>query len=203
VSRSTTDGDATTSSCETQVIYDPETCNGPPGDGDHDPDGAFYTYTTAEDGSEAETWFSDTEPTQDCPPGFNARYHSAAKNVWFNGRSRLSMAQWDEYHTYRLFTYEYEGYSTDGKWKVNGIHHVAANLCGAAQWSYWTGVSAYFARLHLERYSSLASGASWGGGGSGDDDDDNCRTEYVIVEVSNDGGATWSTYWEGYATVCE
>jgi hypothetical protein len=30
-----------------------------------------------------------------------------------------------------------------------------------------------------------------------------CHTEWIVVEVSSDGGATWSTSWEGWATVCE
>lgn len=38
---------------------------------------------------------------------------------------------------------------------------------------------------------------------SGEDDGGaECRSEYVIIEVSNDGGATWQTLWEGMATVC-
>lgn len=43
-------------------------------------------------------------------------------------------------------------------------------------------------------------GGEGGGGGGGGM---SCHTEYVIVEISNDGGATWEVYWEGYATVCE
>lgn len=35
-----------------------------------------------------------------------------------------------------------------------------------------------------------------GGGGA-------CHQEHVVVEISYDNGATWSVYWEGYATVCE
>ena len=40
-------------------------------------------------------------------------------------------------------------------------------------------------------------GEPGGGGGS------SCHTEYIVIEISLDDGATWSTYWEGYATVCE
>ncbi len=42
-------------------------------------------------------------------------------------------------------------------------------------------------------------GGEGGGGGGGG----SCHTEYIYVEVSHDGGKTWHTYWEGYATVCE
>ncbi|HEY0154158.1 MAG TPA: hypothetical protein VGB92_19245 [Longimicrobium sp.] len=42
------------------------------------------------------------------------------------------------------------------------------------------------------------------GGDSGDaSGGDSCRSEYVVIEVSYDDGATWQVYWEGYATVCD
>jgi hypothetical protein len=49
-------------------------------------------------------------------------------------------------------------------------------------------------------------GGSGGGGGesgTGDGGPGNCRTEYVYIEVSYDGGKTWHGWWEGNATVCE
>jgi hypothetical protein len=56
-------------------------------------------------------------------------------------------------------------------------------------------------------------GGGGGGGGDGSGGDDgsgdgggggsNCHTEYIIIEISYDGGETWSVWWEGYATVCE
>jgi hypothetical protein len=42
-----------------------------------------------------------------------------------------------------------------------------------------------------------------GGGGTGGGGGDNCHQEWVIVERSDDGGNTWYTIWEGWATVCE
>ena len=42
-----------------------------------------------------------------------------------------------------------------------------------------------------------------GGGGGGGGGGTTCHQEWVIIEVSYDGGATWSTWWEGYANVCE
>jgi hypothetical protein len=110
--------------CETQIIYDPETCSGYGGD-EYDPDGTVYTYTTGDDGSPSDTWFADAYDEAACPPGFKARYHAAGKGLWFNGFSTFTMSQWDQHHTYRLNTYEYTGYSTDKKWKITGIHHVA------------------------------------------------------------------------------
>jgi hypothetical protein len=29
-----------------------------------------------------------------------------------------------------------------------------------------------------------------------------CHDEYVYIEISNDGGITWTTIWEGWAIVC-
>jgi hypothetical protein len=49
----------------------------------------------------------------------------------------------------------------------------------------------------------VCGGSGEDDGGSGDSGSSaNCHTEYLIVEVSYDGGRTWSTYWEGYGTVC-
>jgi hypothetical protein len=43
-----------------------------------------------------------------------------------------------------------------------------------------------------------SSGESAGGGGT----PAGCTEEYVIVEISYDNGATWTTIWEGWADVC-
>jgi hypothetical protein len=42
---------------------------------------------------------------------------------------------------------------------------------------------------------------SGGGGGSGSTSGSGCHIEWVAIEI--DVGAGWTTYWEGYATVCE
>jgi hypothetical protein len=57
----------------------------------------------------------------------------------------------------------------------------------------------------------LLANACDGGGddspGGGDDDggggDLECWEEYIIIEVSVDGGDTWHTWWEGWGTVCD
>ena len=41
-------------------------------------------------------------------------------------------------------------------------------------------------------------GGTWPGPGGS-----TCHTEYIYIEVSDDGGLTWTVWWEGYATVCE
>jgi hypothetical protein len=50
---------------------------------------------------------------------------------------------------------------------------------------------------------SCTSGDTNSGGGSSPGGNGNCDLEYVYIEVSDDGGATWTIYWEGYATVCQ
>lgn len=41
-----------------------------------------------------------------------------------------------------------------------------------------------------------------GGGGQGEGGGAGCRVEYVFVDISYDGGNTWHTLWEGWASVC-
>jgi hypothetical protein len=43
-----------------------------------------------------------------------------------------------------------------------------------------------------------AGGGSGGGGGGGL----TCETDYLVIEVSYDGGLTWETWWEGAGQVC-
>lgn len=96
-----------------------------------------------------------------CPPSFPAIY---VDNVFgrFFGKSQFTMRQWDETHTYEMFTYYYKGETPDGKTRVTGIHHVNIVQCGAAAYSYWSGSPAYIARLHNATFFSVACS---GGGG--------------------------------------
>jgi uncharacterized membrane protein YgcG len=48
---------------------------------------------------------------------------------------------------------------------------------------------------------SPGSGGEPGGGGGGSSGA--CHDEWLIVERSDDGGATWYVVWEGWGTVCE
>ena len=53
--------------------------------------------------------------------------------------------------------------------------------------------------------ASTPSGcAGDGGGGAGGEGTGGaeCRSQWVIIEISHDGGGTWETFWEGYADVC-
>lgn len=92
-----------------------------------------------------------------CPPEFSSIYYDARSGMTFHGRSRFSMRQYDEYHASVLYTYVFEGKTVDGKFKMRGIHHVAAGQCTSAAYSYWTGSPAVIARLHNATLLSLAS----------------------------------------------
>ena len=47
-----------------------------------------------------------------------------------------------------------------------------------------------------------SGGGGTGGGGSGGGGGDNCHSEYVTIEVSTDGGNSWTTWFAGEAQVC-
>ncbi len=51
--------------------------------------------------------------------------------------------------------------------------------------------------LTYDPYSGTCGGPGGGPGGS------TCTYEYVQIETSNDGGVTWTVWWEGMATVCQ
>lgn len=184
--------------CEYQLILDPVSCGV----------GGVDEPAEPTDDPSFDTWFDPDEVFDvTCPPGFPARYRSAGISSRFRGSSVLSMGpQWDETHTYRVYSYQFSGDSDDGMWRVTGIHHVADVQCAQAYWSYFSGSPARIARLHHERLYSLGRGGSetGGSGGSGGDEGGGttCTTEYVMIEVSYDDGATWEVWWEGEATVC-
>lgn len=111
-----------------------------------------------------ETHFSANEMAEaPCPPSFPALYRDDVFGVFW-GRSAFTMVQWDEYHTYQMYTYQFTGATLDGKTKVTGIHHVNARQCTAAAYAYWVGIPAVIAVLHLAQFKSLACGE--GGTGS-------------------------------------
>lgn len=83
-----------------------------------------------------------------CPPSFLAYYTDPRLGRTFLGRSELTMAQWDEYHLYKVYTYKFAGETRDRILKVTGLHHVAENHCLAAAYSYWVGAPARIAVLH-------------------------------------------------------
>ncbi len=68
------------------------------------------------------------------------------------------------------------------------------------------GVTVSFYAFDGVRTYGPGSPASSGGGSSGGGSTGGgttCNHEYVLIEVSYDGGQTWSVWWEGWATVCE
>ena len=65
----------------------------------------------------------------------------------------------------------------------------------------------FYKFYHVNARYPRRGGYYFGSGGGGGADDGgggwSCSTEYVVIEISYDGGATWQTWWQGYATVCE
>lgn len=53
-----------------------------------------------------------------------------------------------------------------------------------------------------EGFFSCAPGEGGGTGGGGGGNP-SCHSEYAIIEISTDGGNTWTTWWEGWIEVCE
>ncbi|HET6765482.1 MAG TPA: hypothetical protein VFH27_17470 [Longimicrobiaceae bacterium] len=49
---------------------------------------------------------------------------------------------------------------------------------------------------------SIGGGGGLGSGGNTDGEGAGCTAEYIVIEISHDGGATWSVWWEGTAEVC-
>ena len=49
-------------------------------------------------------------------------------------------------------------------------------------------------------YSTDCSGSTGSGGGESSTVD--CQTEHIRIEISYDGGQTWSLWWEGWVTTC-
>ena len=52
-------------------------------------------------------------------------------------------------------------------------------------------------------FSSSGESSDCSGTGGSGPAGSTCHDEYVYVEISNDGGATWYVLWEGWATVCQ
>lgn len=103
-----------------------------------------------------------TEPPE-CPMSFPSLYRDEAFGVFW-GRSALTMQQWDEYHTYKMYTYRFTGTTLNAKTRVTGIHHVNALQCREATASAWLGIPAVIAVLHLAQFTSLACGDTGSGG---------------------------------------
>lgn len=59
------------------------------------------------------------------------------------------------------------------------------------------------ASASYDPYAASTSDCGDTGGGGGGGGGSNCHLEYVRIEVSHDGGETWTTYVEGTATVCD
>lgn len=129
----------------------------------------LLTITGARDAQSQEHDF-DTELASsdggavECPGAFNATYSDGVFGSFY-GRSRLTMAQRDQYHTYKFYTYEFSGKTLDERTGVRGTHHVNAAQCLTAQINAALGIPAFIALLHNAQFSSLACGDGGMGGG--------------------------------------
>lgn len=158
----------------------------------------FPMHSAQAQGFDAETQ-SDTSSVP-CPPGFPASFTDPVFGTFW-GYSRLTMVQEDQYHTYKFYTYEFSGKTSDGRTGVKGIHHVNASQCLDAAFAFWAGVPAVIGTMHnsvftsndvacnddgasdmgdgrgeyMESYSCDGGGAS-GGGGTQDGGSMNCWT---------------------------
>jgi hypothetical protein len=113
-----------------------------------------------------ETYFSGNSIAgAACPPSFPSVYWDSSHGTFF-GRSNFTMSQWDEYHTYQMYTYQFTGTTTDERYRVTGIHHVNAAQCLDAAYSYWFGVPAVIAVLHVARFRNLACNRTGGTSGT-------------------------------------
>jgi len=74
---------------------------------------------------------------------------------------------------------------------------VGSAACGPTKTACAPGTS--FTNVSYDPYASPESGCEDGGS---DGTAAGCHEEYVYVDMSYDDGATWTTVWEGYATVC-
>jgi hypothetical protein len=183
------------------------------------------TWLDAQGFGEDPTEFVDIE----CPTGLNNDPQNGLA-VDFEGQSYIT--QWfpvrvsrplSSYELYRPPTSTPNLTSTDGK-----ARWMAASIFVHC----WVERNPYFVRRHYDivdygGYTVLTTAncgkdayrlvddqdpydpydgpdcAGSGSGGGGQGAGGACHQEYVVVEISYDNGATWSVYWEGYATVCE
>jgi hypothetical protein len=172
--------------------------------------------------SSAQTHFPGGEADEaPCPPAFPALYTKEPYGTFW-GRSHLSMV--DPGGSY---AYAFSGATRDGLHRIRGNHYVARSQCTTAAYHYWLGIPAVILRLWNESISVTGSAGCYGdqfehdvnydpfnptapdcpggggGGGDGDGGGVDCRSEYIVVEVSFDGGNTWILWWQGTALVCE
>ena len=159
-----------------------------------------------------------------CPTRVIFLYQSGSTNETYVGYANRGS---DAYFSPVFYSFSNVS-SASGKRKLSGNFYLYGIECRLATWLRWDGVlTPPPSRYEVYESEPLAcsgsrtgslqpiayepgydpyessggctgggSGTSGGGGGSG------CHSEYAIVEVSYDGGATWQKFYEGYVTVC-
>jgi hypothetical protein len=124
-----------------------------------------------------------TDETIFCPSFINFQFISNRGNTYLGRGYRGGNALLG-----KVF-YSFDTQSSTYGWAASGTFYVWGVECAALRMTNFLWLDG--SRLEYAERSTLAC---TGG---------NCRTEYVVVEISYDNGATWSVYWEGYATVCD
>jgi hypothetical protein len=91
-----------------------------------------------------------------------------------------------------------------------GVVEPVSTACGPVPEDPWGGE--YITDIGDPQYDpydpdqvSTADDCSSGSGdtGSGENGGWNCWYEYMVIEISYDGGKTWHLWWEGWGRVCE
>jgi uncharacterized membrane protein YgcG len=139
---------------------------------------------------EIESEIQDEISPVPCPPGFPASYTDPVfGTLW--GYSRLTMVQEDEYHTYKFYTYEFSGRTSDGSTGVKGIHHVNAQQCLDAAFAFWFGIPAVIGTMHNAVFTNneVACGGDGDGGDLGSGGGEHMES-YSCDGGGSDGGGT-------------
>jgi hypothetical protein len=79
----------------------------------------------------------------------------------------------------------------------------AEDPCGSGGGGGWGDETDYATGIARPKLRSSGPRANDCGSGAGGTEDSYCSSVYLVIEISYDGGATWSTLWEGEAQECD
>jgi hypothetical protein len=78
-----------------------------------------------------------------CPPYLLSTYYDAKLGWSFFGGASFTMRQADG-----TYTYEFNGTTLDGQWRLTGIAHIAPSDCARAYFAWLRGITIPIAQLH-------------------------------------------------------
>lgn len=96
----------------------------------------------------------------------------------------------------------------EGQLRRNGIN-AGGSDCETDPWGgdkdpiYMTSYDPYAQAVNGNELTAGCTGDGGGAGGSNSGGGMTCYWDHMVIEISYDGGSTWSTYWEGWGQVCE